>query len=199
MSRVAIVTGGNKGVGFATCRGLSKKFNGDVYLTARSSERGMAAVAELIKEGCTVHFHQLDIDEPSSIEKIRDFMREKYGGIDVLINNAAINFKNNATEPMGLKAELNCKTNYWSTKNVCDLLFPALKPGARVVNVSSSSGKLSTISDSDLKKKLASSGFGLTVSNLLHFYIYPVVSMEQSSAINRHIKSVQSCLYLFPI
>jgi carbonyl reductase 1 len=169
MSRVAIVTGGNKGVGFATCRGLSKKFNGDVYLTARSSERGMAAVAELLKEGCTVHFHQLDIDDPSSIEKMRDFMKKKYDGIDVLINNAAIAFKGNATEPMGVQADLTCKTNYWSTKNVCDLLFPTLKPGARVVNVSSSAGKLSTMPDSDLKKKMASSGFGLTVSNFLYF------------------------------
>ena len=35
MTRVAIVTGGNKGIGYATCRALSKKFDGDVYLTAR--------------------------------------------------------------------------------------------------------------------------------------------------------------------
>jgi NAD(P)-dependent dehydrogenase (short-subunit alcohol dehydrogenase family) len=178
MSRVAIVTGGNKGVGFATCRGLSKKFNGDVYLTARSSERGMAAVAELIKEGCTVHFHQLDIDEPSSIEKMRDFMKKKYGGIDVLINNAAIALE---TEPMRIQADLTCKTNYWSTKSVCDLLFSTLKPGARVVNVSSSLGKLSTMPDSDLKKKMASSGFGLTVSDFLYF---PLMSTKKSTSKN---------------
>ena len=62
---------------------------------------------------------------------LRDFMKEKYGGIDVLVNNAAIAFKNSATEPMGVQAEVTCKTNYWSTKNVCDLLFPILRPGAR--------------------------------------------------------------------
>ena len=43
-----------------------------MYLTARSSERGMTAVADLMKEGCTVHFHQLDIDDGTSIERIRD-------------------------------------------------------------------------------------------------------------------------------
>ena len=46
-----------------------------MYLTARSSERGMAAVAELMEEGRTVHFHQLDIDDSTSIERIRDFMK----------------------------------------------------------------------------------------------------------------------------
>ena len=70
MTRVAIVTGGNKGIGYATCRALAKKFDGgDVFLTARSAERGNAAVADLEKEGCTVKFHQLDIDDVASIEK----------------------------------------------------------------------------------------------------------------------------------
>ena len=76
-----------------------------MYLTARSSERGMAAVSELMKEGCTVHFHQLDIDDAASIERVRDFMKDKYGGIDVLVNNAAIAFKNAATEPMGVQVK----------------------------------------------------------------------------------------------
>ena len=71
MTRVAIVTGGNKGIGYATCRALAKKFDGgDVFLTARSAERGNAAVEELAKEGCTVKFHQLDIDDVASIEKV---------------------------------------------------------------------------------------------------------------------------------
>ncbi len=167
MGRVAIVTGGNKGVGYATCRGLSKKFDGDVYMTARSEERGRAALEELRKEGCNVHFHQLDIDNQASIERMRDFMKEKYGGIDILINNAAIAFGMDATEPKGVQAEVTLKTNYWSTKNVCDILFPILKPGARVANVSSLAGLLSRMSDSDMKKKLKSSGGGLTVSNVL--------------------------------
>jgi NAD(P)-dependent dehydrogenase (short-subunit alcohol dehydrogenase family) len=46
MTRVAIVTGGNKGVGYGVCKGLSKKFDGDIFLTARSEERGLAAVEQ---------------------------------------------------------------------------------------------------------------------------------------------------------
>jgi len=127
--RVAIVTGSNKGIGFGTVRGLSKKFEGDVYLTAPNSDLGLAAVDELKKEGCHVLFHQLDINETNSIEGIRDFMKDKYGGIDVLVNNAGIMFAVDAKEHMGVQAEVTCRTNYWSTKSVCDILFPILKPG----------------------------------------------------------------------
>ena len=170
-TRVAVVTGGNKGIGFGIVRGLAKQFNGDVFLTARDAGRGMAAVAELLeKEKLKVHFHQLDIDDLGSIERLRDFMKEKYGGLDVLVNNAAIAFKNAATEPFGVQAEVTIKTNFYSVKNTCDILFPILKPGARVVNVSSSSGRLYQLNgrpeSKELIAKFASSGSGLTVKEL---------------------------------
>ena len=163
-ARVAIVTGSNKGVGFATVRGLAKTFTGDVYLTSRNSERGMAAVSELMKENLTLHFHQLDIDDEASVIRLRDFMKDKYGGIDVLVNNAAIAFKNAATEPFAEQAEVTLATNYWSVKRSCEILFPILKPGARVVNVSSSAGWLKHIPSKEIKAKLGDAN--LTVDTL---------------------------------
>ena len=94
----------------------------------------------------------------------RDFMKEKYGGIDILVNNAGIMFPVDAKEHMGMQAEVTCRTNYWSTKNVCDILFPILKAGARVVNVSSSAGKVANMKESPIKAKFISSGNTLTVS-----------------------------------
>ena len=49
MTKVAVVTGSNKGIGFAVVNGLFGKFDGDIFLTARSEERGLAAVEELKK------------------------------------------------------------------------------------------------------------------------------------------------------
>ncbi|POI34461.1 hypothetical protein CIB84_001787 [Bambusicola thoracicus] len=90
---VAVVTGSNKGIGFAIVRDLCKQFKGDVYLTARDPARGQEAVAKLQEEGLHPLFHQLDIDDPQSIRVLRDFLKEKYGGLNVLVNNAGIAFK----------------------------------------------------------------------------------------------------------
>lgn len=93
--KVALVTGSNKGIGLAVVRSLCKQFTGDVYLTSRDVGRGTAAVENLKTEGLKPLFHQLDITDPESVRVARDFFLEKYGGVDVLINNAAIAFKSN--------------------------------------------------------------------------------------------------------
>ena len=171
MKKVAIVTGGNKGIGLGIVRGLAEQFDGSVYLTARNVERGSKSVKELEKEGLNVSFHQLDIDDKSSIEKLCEYMKQNYGGIDVLVNNAGIAFKNAATEPMHVQAQVTIQTNYFGTKQVCDILFPILKPGARVVNVSSSAGFLLNVcgeepAATELRKKLESSDTTLTIEEL---------------------------------
>ncbi|XP_069802220.1 carbonyl reductase [NADPH] 1-like [Dendropsophus ebraccatus] len=135
--RVAVVTGGNKGVGLAVVRAMCKQFKGDVYLTARNPKLGEEAVQALNSEGLSPLFHQLDINDLTSIRALRDFLKEKYGGLDVLINNAGIAFKVADTTPFGTQAEVTLKTNYFATRDVCNELLPLIKPNGRVVNVSS--------------------------------------------------------------
>ncbi|XP_074852489.1 carbonyl reductase [NADPH] 1-like [Carettochelys insculpta] len=134
---VAVVTGANKGIGFAIVQALCKQFTGDVYLTARDSGRGQAAVAKLQEEGLSPLFHQLDITDLQSIRTLRDFLKEKYGGLNVLVNNAGIAFKVAATTPFAVQAEVTLKTNFFATREVCAELLPLIKPYGRVVNVSS--------------------------------------------------------------
>ncbi|NXU12608.1 CBR1 reductase, partial [Pardalotus punctatus] len=155
--QVAVVTGSNKGIGLAIVRALCKQFQGDVYLTARDPGRGQAAVAQLQDEGLRPLFHQLDIDDLQSIRALRDFLKEKYGGLDVLVNNAGIAFKVNDTTPFAIQAEVTLKTNFFGTKNVCTELLPLIKPYGRVVNVSSmvSSSALGRCSQ-ELQKKFRS-------------------------------------------
>ncbi|NXA62781.1 CBR1 reductase, partial [Mohoua ochrocephala] len=135
--QVAVVTGSNKGIGLAIVRALCKQFPGDVYLTSRDPSNGQAAVAQLQQEGLRPLFHQLDIDDLQSIRALRDFLKEKYGGLNVLVNNAGIAFKVNDTTPFATQAEVTLKTNFFGTKNVCTELLPLMKPYGRVVNVSS--------------------------------------------------------------
>ncbi|XP_037687702.1 carbonyl reductase [NADPH] 1 isoform X2 [Choloepus didactylus] len=145
-SRVALVTGANKGIGFAITRELCRQFSGDVVLTARDAARGRAAVQQLQAEGLSPRFHQLDIDDQQSIRALRDFLRKEYGGLDVLVNNAGIAFK-----------KVTMKTNFFGTQAVCKELLPLIKPQGRVVNVSSmvSVGTLKSCSP-ELQKKFRS-------------------------------------------
>ena len=61
--------------------------------TARDEEAGKKAVAELATEGLTAHFHQLDIDNLDSIKAFAAYIKNKYNGLDILVNNAAIAYK----------------------------------------------------------------------------------------------------------
>lgn len=79
--QIAIVTGGNKGIGLAIVRGICKQFNGDVMLTSRDAERGVTAVKQLEGEGLKVKFHQLDIDSRDSISTFKEYIGKNYGGM----------------------------------------------------------------------------------------------------------------------
>jgi len=162
--RVAVVTGSNKGIGFAIVRGLAKAFKGDVYLTARNEERGLKAVEDLKLEGLDAKFHQLDIDNEESIKNLADFLKNTYGGLDVLVNNAGIAFNRDATDPVHVQAKMTIETNYFSVKKTCEILFPLLRSGARVVNMSSNCGLLIKVPKQELKDRFSNEA--LTVPEL---------------------------------
>ncbi|XP_012254714.1 carbonyl reductase [NADPH] 1-like [Athalia rosae] len=158
MSRIAVVTGGNKGIGFAIVKGLSKQFDGIVYLTARNTELGNAAVEELKNTGHHVKFHQLDVTDDTSVEIFKKYIIDTHGGIDILVNNAAIAFKTTATEPFEVQAAETIRVNYFGLLRVSKALFPLLKPHARVVQISSSAGHLVQIPGTDLKAQFSDPG-----------------------------------------
>ena len=93
MSKVAVVTGSNKGIGLAVVEGLLKQFDGIVYLTSRDLKRGQDAVEGLRAKGLNPQFHQLDVRDESSVEALRDYLLLKHGGIDILVNNAGIAYQ----------------------------------------------------------------------------------------------------------
>jgi len=82
--RVAVVTGGNKGIGLEVCRQLAG--NGvAVILTARDEARGAAAVEKLRGAGLSdVIFHQLEVTDARSIARLADFLKARVGKLDIL-------------------------------------------------------------------------------------------------------------------
>jgi len=149
-SRVCLVTGANKGIGLAIVENLCKNpqaKNLHILLGSRSKENGEKAMEKLHSEskcGDRVSPIVIDIDDENSIQKAAEEIKSNYGGLDILINNAGMAFKGDAFDEN--VARTTSKTNYYGTKNACKILFPLLRPGARVVNVSSSMS-VKTLSD----------------------------------------------------
>lgn len=142
MGKVAVVTGSNRGIGFGCVRSLCKHFKQDgvVYLTSRKEEDGKKAVADLEKEGLNPRYHQLDISNQQSVEALRDHLKKEHGGLDILINNAAMAFKMNDSTPNDVQAKVCNQVNYFDTAQVYTIMSPILRPHARVVNVASLGG-----------------------------------------------------------
>lgn len=85
-SRYAVVTGANKGIGFAVCKQLAS--NGvTVVLTARDEKRGLEAVKKLKQLALPglVVFRQLDVTDPASTGSFADFIRNQFGKLDILV------------------------------------------------------------------------------------------------------------------
>ncbi|KAL0349261.1 UNVERIFIED_CONTAM: (+)-neomenthol dehydrogenase [Sesamum angustifolium] len=82
---VAIVTGANKGIGFALVRRLAE-VGMTVVLTARDTGRGVEAAELLRREGLlNVHFFQLDVANPNSIKTFAAWFQEAFGVVDMTI------------------------------------------------------------------------------------------------------------------
>jgi len=89
--RLAVVTGGNRGLGFETCRQLAQA-GLKVLLTARDPVAGRDAAALLVGEGLDVDSIKLDVTDPVGIAGLSTVLRINYGRCDVLINNAGAIF-----------------------------------------------------------------------------------------------------------
>lgn len=126
---------------------LCAKFDGTVYLTSRDEGRGRKAMEELEKLGLHPAYHQLDIDDESSVLKLRDFLVDTHGGLDVLVNNAAIIFPMMTPKEEFVESiRKTIDTNFYHTMRACKILFPILRPHARVVHLTSDDGHLLKIS-----------------------------------------------------
>ncbi|XP_009766268.1 uncharacterized protein LOC107820627 [Nicotiana tabacum] len=142
---IAVVTGANRGIGFEIAHQLASH-GISVVLTSRETAVGEEAVKVLQEGGLNVSFHQLDIVDLASVQAFCDWIKETYGGLDILINNAGVNFnygKENSVE----FAETVIQTNYFGTKNMIKALIPLMRPspaGARIVSVTSRLGRLNS-------------------------------------------------------
>jgi NAD(P)-dependent dehydrogenase (short-subunit alcohol dehydrogenase family) len=151
VQRIAVVTGGNKGIGFEICRQLARKKH-KVVLTARDPAKGRAAAEQLQGEGLKVVFHPLDVTDPAQVLALAQAMAEQHGRCDVLVNNAGILIDQRSASVMEAKIETfrtTLETNFYGPLMMTQALVPLMRENdyGRVVNLSSGLGQLEEMGD----------------------------------------------------
>ncbi|XVF84277.1 hypothetical protein PTKIN_Ptkin17bG0023900 [Pterospermum kingtungense] len=153
---VAVVTGANKGIGFAVVKRFAE-LGLTVVLTARDLERGNKAAESLRQQGFqNVHFFPLDVSNPASIKTFVSWLETTFGGLDILVNNAAVSF-NEIDENSVEYAETVVKTNFHGAKLLTESLLPLFRLSSsksRILNISSRLGSINKMRNRRIKATL---------------------------------------------
>ncbi|MEV4759526.1 SDR family oxidoreductase [Micromonospora sp. NPDC049559] len=157
---VAMITGANKGIGRATAERLAA-LGMTVLIGARDQGRGEQAAAAVRAAGGDAYAVVLDVTDPATVGAAARWVEERFGRLDVLINNAGISGSGqvspeDAHDQVPSSVDLDMvravfETNVFGVIRVTNALLPLLRrsPAPRIVNVSSAAGSLTLASDPD--------------------------------------------------
>jgi NAD(P)-dependent dehydrogenase (short-subunit alcohol dehydrogenase family) len=134
--RLALVSGGNRGIGLEVCRQLAER-SYSVVMGSRDEEKGRVAVEGL---EWNVIPQQLDVAEAGSVDRMAAFLEDEFGRLDILVNNAGIS---NDEGQRGVDADLDrvkesLEANLFGAWRLCEMAIPLMRRNGygRIVNVS---------------------------------------------------------------
>ena len=144
-SKVAVVTGANQDLGFALVETLAKRMGPEdtVYLTARNLERGQAAAREIERANANVRVAELDVTDPTSIEKLSGLLKDRHDGVNLVASNAAARISKSV--PQAQQVRDFVETNNHGSRALYRALAPLLRDNARFVFVASAFGSLQNL------------------------------------------------------
>ncbi|GAC1333194.1 MAG: glucose 1-dehydrogenase [Bradyrhizobium sp.] len=136
--KVAIVTGGNGGIGLGMARGLAEA-GADIAIVGRNEAKSTAAVAELKRQGVRAMAITADVTDKAAVADMVARTASELGRIDILVNNAGINIRK---PPHALEIEewdSVIRTNLTSAFLCSQAVYPAMKQagGGKIVNIGS--------------------------------------------------------------
>ncbi|GAX05025.1 carbonyl reductase [Secundilactobacillus pentosiphilus] len=147
---LTLITGADKGIGFATAQALGKKGQ-HILIGARNPERGVKAVEQLKNDGIKADFIQLDVTDKAQIKAAAAKIKADYGYLSILINNAgiAMDHHQSASELSTDTIRQDFDVNYFGLIDVTQAMIPLLKAAqpAKIINVSSNMGSMGLASD----------------------------------------------------
>jgi 2-deoxy-D-gluconate 3-dehydrogenase len=136
--RVAIVTGGNGGIGLGMARGLARA-GARVVVAARDAEKSKAAVAELQGLGGQAVAVTVDVADEASVAAMVDAAVQRWGRVDALVNNAGINIRKPAQELSLAEWRQVLDVNLTSAFLCSRAVHPVMRRGGggKIVNIGS--------------------------------------------------------------
>jgi NAD(P)-dependent dehydrogenase (short-subunit alcohol dehydrogenase family) len=146
---VAVVTGGNRGMGLPSCRALAEA-GFHVLLASRELEAGKRAARPLCDEGLSVEAVKLEMTSQADIDALASYLKSTHDRVDVLINNAGILIDGDLDHPTSIcdaDVEVIRKTlevNAIGPIMLTSALLPLMRQAnyGRIVNISSGMGQL---------------------------------------------------------
>jgi NAD(P)-dependent dehydrogenase (short-subunit alcohol dehydrogenase family) len=157
--KVAFITGGNKGIGLETARGLGE-LGISIVIGSRDESKGRAAAEGLLARGIkNVEAVAFDVDRPLDHTKIARYLEDHYGKLDILVNNAGVMLEQaDFASPGGFNStptvtpevlRKTFATNFFGAVALTQALLPLIResPAGRIVNLSSVLGSLALHAD----------------------------------------------------
>ena len=156
-SKLIMITGCNKGVGFGILENLAKSKPGYKFLMAvRSVPKGMEALAELKKDlhnfGDIAMVKELDISKSHSIDSFVNWVQASGTKIDCLINNAGVASWSLKFDPKVINEIL--RTNVYGTIELTEKMLPLMPDNSKIVNISTELGLFASLHDEEMQKRL---------------------------------------------
>jgi len=136
--RVAIVTGGNGGIGLGMARGLAGA-GARVVIAARNADKSAAAVKELAGRGAEAHTVAADVTDERSVARLVETTLDRCGRLDILVNNAGTNIRKPAQDLALDEWHRVLDTNLTSAFLCSKAAYPAFKTagGGKIINIGS--------------------------------------------------------------
>jgi len=136
--RVAIVTGGNGGIGLGMARGLAQA-GAAVVVAARNAAKSEAAVKELQALGAKAAAVEVDVRREASCREVVQKAVDRFGRLDILVNNAGTNIRKQPQEYSVDEWHTVLDTNLTSAFMCCQAAYPAMvrAGGGKIINIGS--------------------------------------------------------------
>jgi 2-dehydro-3-deoxy-D-gluconate 5-dehydrogenase len=136
--KVAIVTGGNGGIGLGIARGLALA-GASIAVVGRNADKNAAAVAELRQLGGEAVQVQVDVTQPPQVQRMVEQTRTELGGVDILIANAGSSIRRRPESYELAEWRQVLEANLTSVFACCQAVYPALKErgGGKIVTIGS--------------------------------------------------------------